>query len=605
MEEINLNFTKGNDDDTSKKIEVDQPNIDTSLSDLSKFHTQITGEFNDTEKQEEFPSRFYQALLSGANEFSSNQIVERKIFHEDWIDSVEQYFPNLDKITRDPKLSLRYDEEVVAIEKAKKINSKSVRHLSSNTQFIREVRKDNFVIPNKILTTNPELETATYENRFIKTLIDRLFIFVRARHQVVLDNIESFEKREVNFNNQFEFRENQIEMKSNMVQRQDLKEDESNIANQELLRRIELLNKKIGGLKSSPFMETMKNAKKVLPPIQQTNIFQKNVDYKNCYQLYLFLDKFNRLKFDIDRKDAKLYFDRVYQKQLYQGILYSYSTILSNQKALDFHYKYLDINEYQKRFEQNKKKRIDDIASELDPFILENSKINEYYLQQAKKLFEQNLDKYASIAPTYTQALKKAVKDSIAISNAIYADIFDLGEGGDDFDVFRRSVKEDLDAKLRAQRNKARIARIIRETKEEDYITTIREERKIINEVKLLDNKVLDHGKEEYYKEALVLQAEEKAKKEVQGREKYVKYMETTFAEFCDARLQIAELKDKSRDTINKKEKELETSADQLIEKMKKLVANTLNKINKNDKEELANVKQQLKDVFATYKVKP
>ena len=41
------------------------------------------------------------------------------------------------------------------------------------------------VIPKRILTTQAEIEYAIYENRFIKSLIDRLFDFVNRRYDLV------------------------------------------------------------------------------------------------------------------------------------------------------------------------------------------------------------------------------------------------------------------------------------------------------------------------------------------------------------------------------------------------------------------------------------
>jgi hypothetical protein len=146
-------------------------------SDLKQFHQILNDAFYEIEREEEFPNYFYDAFLNGDVEIYQKQIEEIKTFHEDWIGTIESFFPSLDKITKDPKSGLRYEQNVTAIEKAKKTNKDSVRHLSQNTHLIKEMRGDD-VLPKSILTTQAEIEYAIYENRFIKTLIDRLYEFV-------------------------------------------------------------------------------------------------------------------------------------------------------------------------------------------------------------------------------------------------------------------------------------------------------------------------------------------------------------------------------------------------------------------------------------------
>ena len=57
--------------------------------------------------------------------------------------------------------------------------------------------------------------------------------------------------------------------------------------NNALVKRIEGLIKQINGFMSTMFWEEVKNAKPVQPPIMQTSILLKNIDYKNCYTLWL------------------------------------------------------------------------------------------------------------------------------------------------------------------------------------------------------------------------------------------------------------------------------------------------------------------------------
>ena len=80
---------------------------------------------------------------------------------------IETYIPSLNKIVNDYKVQLRVEREIVNIERAKKINSESVRQLAQNTHQIKEVRAGNKVVPKKILTSHSDIDSGLYENRFI------------------------------------------------------------------------------------------------------------------------------------------------------------------------------------------------------------------------------------------------------------------------------------------------------------------------------------------------------------------------------------------------------------------------------------------------------
>ena len=254
-----------------------------------------------------------------------------------------------------PKSGLRYEQEVTAIEKAKRVNSDSVRHLAANTHLIKEYKNGN-VIPKGILVTNAEIDYGIYENRFIKTLVDRLFDFIDRRHNIIKKNVESFERRHFNMKSNYEIQDSRVEFEVNLVVTEDVEDESINQKNQELLKRVEYLLKQINNLKTTQFMEQLKNTKPIMPPIMQTSILQKNVDYKSCYNLWLYLDRYHTLDFDNEVKEKNLSIDNFYMKNIYQLALQAFTTVYGNQKALEEHYQYLDVREYRKKSPKNHKK---------------------------------------------------------------------------------------------------------------------------------------------------------------------------------------------------------------------------------------------------------
>ncbi len=539
------------------------------ISDLRIFHEQLNSAFYELEKEVEFPNHFYQSLLSGSNEIYQKSVEEKKIFHEDWIQTVESYFNSLDKITRDPKSGLKYLQEVEAIEKAKKINSDSIRHLAANTQLIKEV-KGTDVIPKRILTTQAEIEYAIYENRFIKTLVDRLFDFVNRRFDIVKHNVENYSSRYFNMKSEFEMRGSLIELTIDMKMKDPLLDDAQAKANQELLNRIQNLLKLVNGIRVSPFMEGLKNAKPVVPPIMQTSILLKNVDYKNCYHLWLYLDKYNLLNFDVEVKEKNLSFDRYYLRNVYQTALTTFTTVYGNQKALEDHYEFLDTKAYTRKSPKFVKKSLEELLTAPDPFVLEDTTINQYFLEQNKKAFKEKLDRFQEESSSYDVALRKALRDTIQISNALFEDFFGLNEDEEDYDIFSRLVKEDLDSELLEAKERARVARIIRETKEVDYNNSIRLEKRMLKEIDRIDKEIQKKLKKKHLEEAKKQALEEKIRLERKNLDKNQKAL-SSYLEFVAEQKRLLQEQNKVLlDRIKEEEKNIKAEEKKIIEAEKK-----------------------------------
>ncbi|MDY0075125.1 MAG: DUF2357 domain-containing protein [Acholeplasmataceae bacterium] len=490
------------------------------VSDLRKFHEQLNQAFYDLEREEEFPNHFYQALLSGENEIYQKSIQESKVFHEDWIETIESYFSSLDKITRDPKSGLKYLQEVVQIEKAKKVNSDSIRHLAANTQLIKEVRGRD-VIPKQILTTQAEIEYAIYENRFIKTLVDRLFDFVNRRYDLVKSNVETHNNKYFNLKSTFDIRESKINLEVDLKIQDTIDDDLLAKANHELLTRIQSLLKRVNAIRVSPFMEGLKQAKPIIPPIMKTSIILKNVDYNNCYNLWLYLDKYNLLNFDVDIKEQNLTLDRYYLRNVYQTALTAFTNVYGNQKALEDHYQYLDVAEYKRKSPKMVKKSLNELMTSADPYTMEDNQINQFFLEQNKKILQGRIDEAMEESSSYDVALRKALRDTIAISNALFKDFFELEDDMDREDLFfSRMVKQDLDHELLKAKDRARVARIIRETKEVDYNNAIRLEKRMLKDIVNVNKEIQKGLKKRAIEEAKKKAIEERIKHERKNLEK-------------------------------------------------------------------------------------
>lgn len=534
-------------------------------NELKQFHQAITDAYYDIEMNESFPNYFYDAFLSGNNEMYQKSITEKKAFHVDWIPTLESYLPSLNKIIMDPKSGLRYEQPVVTIEKAKKVNAQSIRHLSMHSHMIKEVRQD-MVVPKKIMTTQAEIEYGIYENRFIKSLIERLFEFVFRRYNIIKKNIESFNKRHFDLKSEFELMNTDINLDIHVNFKRRIENKEELEKNNEMLKRIESLMNQINGFMSTVFWEELKNAAPVKAPIMQTSILLKNVDYKNCYTLWLYLDRFNHLDFDNEVTEKNLTFDRYYKKNIYQIALQTVSMIYGNQLALADHYQYLNEKNYRRKSPKVINKTIEGLLTQDQHSEVEDFTMNEYFLQQSKKQFDELLEEKKQESSNYDVALRRALRETIQITNSLFESYFELNDRpeGEDF-MFRSLVKESTYDQLQKAKQRARVMKIIRETKEVDYNNMMRLEKRILRELDQLNKVYLEEEKINIQKEAKQKALEEKIKLEQKNASKEKARIERYLAYVSKQRKQLADRHKKTTEKIKQTRAKVKLTEKQIL----------------------------------------
>lgn len=263
-----------------------------------KYASKVSELLDDEKAREIFDS-----LSTGKNSYMRIDRVESSSYDVAWIDMIESCIPDLGTIVNNPRLTTKETQDLVPVELARKTNADSVKHLASHTQFIKEVTDEGDVIPNKVLNIGADDEVKTYENRFIATLIRRLVLFVEKRYEfvkkyaVLHDHEVLFFKNESNVNGSDVFIETKVKVVSP-------KTDPQSITNTKYLERIEQMRQFILYYYNSKFMKKFKNERDVRNPILMTNIIRKNQIYHHCYELYRFLESYDRLgvAYNVDEK---------------------------------------------------------------------------------------------------------------------------------------------------------------------------------------------------------------------------------------------------------------------------------------------------------------
>lgn len=228
--------------------------------------------------------------------FKSNVSSDSMSF--DWVDEFEFACPYIDNIIKKPKMALIKEEDVVKIEKAKKITVASVKDLSRHTHYIEKIdRKTNEVKPSKILIIRNEETFNIYENRFIYTLIDNLTRFIM-RKEAILEEFSTEKNKTLEYVAST-FTENEkisIELKINSDELpKNSGDNEFSKEIEEIKVRLRKIKDYISGWKRSEFMKALdkEHVSFVTSPIKKTNMILKNPNFQIAMKLWTFLQTYD------------------------------------------------------------------------------------------------------------------------------------------------------------------------------------------------------------------------------------------------------------------------------------------------------------------------
>lgn len=222
------------------------------------------------------------------SEFSANES------NFDWLNEVEFALIYLDNIVRSPRVILVNEEEVVKVERAKKITVASIKNLARNTHFIEKIDDETKdVQPSKILEVRSEESYNTYENRFIFTLIDMLTRFI-ARQEESLKDIKNDSSKTLQYAASTSINGERVKIELNINSQEETKLDndkETQEKLKEIKERIKKIKQYLTYWNKSEFIKNLIKARAsfVIPPIKKTNLILKNPNFQVATRLWEFL----------------------------------------------------------------------------------------------------------------------------------------------------------------------------------------------------------------------------------------------------------------------------------------------------------------------------
>ena len=422
---------------------------------MEKSYLELYLEYKDSLNSLTTDNVFYDAMENcidtGDNKYSLfNRYFEKKIDLK-WVEEIEACIIPLDNIMRVPRKFIVQEEEIVPIERARKITNESIRHLAQHTNMIAKVEGDD-VTPNQILNVFREESYEVYENRFVYTLMQNLIRFIDVRYNVLFnvsddDNMASL-KMESGFNRGREKVTYKLEV-SAQSGGGELDDTATGLEgeNATAFQRIERIKKIINEYAHSPFMKELQNCVPVRPPIMRTNAIQKNPNFRACLKLWQFIQSYTDLGYEITVKESNDMVSDEYRTQLNQMMALNYMMLKANTMSEDA------VGKQKRR--KLKPKLLKRLAEELVlDYDMEDVEIQRVFVEEVKRVSKKKMEGEKKIQEAIQRALdsenarKKAIEDKIKAKIAHEKEM-----------ERRRIAREKERERLAKQKEKERIAR--------------------------------------------------------------------------------------------------------------------------------------------------
>ncbi len=353
---------------------------------------------NESLNQDEFFSNM-NSLLSVKTDY------EKREYDYEWIDIIDETLPYLDNILRNPKRFIINEEEVVKVEKSKKVTVESIIHLSQHTNYIQKIEDNGDVKPSKILNINKEESLDTYENRFIYTLINNVRNFYEKRRAETGDYSYFKDKKQLKFEANTVIDTEEVQISLDISSKNEAKLDtKKNAGEESVADRLKRIKVQLDGFTMSELMQTLAklHVPPVRSPIRKTNVILKNPNFQKAEALWNYMQMYEEK--DISENDHQEYYDTGSLKKEYNQ---AFLSLYTANKMLDHENKTMSEN-----------KLLSKTMNRLIENILEsNYEITE---QEIKDLFNKQLKLIKKANEAKRRRIKKLLLDKLNDENKSY-----------------------------------------------------------------------------------------------------------------------------------------------------------------------------------------
>lgn len=432
---------------------------------MNKSYLELYLEYKDylasATSDNEFYSEMDTAINSGTNSYSLfNRYFDKKIDLK-WVEEIEACIIPLDNIIRVPRKFIVQEEEIVPIERARKITNESIRHLAQHTNMIAKVEGDD-VTPNQILNVFREESYEVYENRFVFTLMQNLVRFIDVRYNVLFNISDDDNMASLKMESDFTRGREKIQYKLEVSAQSAGSEIEGEVGpegeNATAFQRIERVKRIINEYANSSFMKELRNCVPVRPPIMRTNAIQKNPNFRACLKLWQFIQSYNELGYEITVKESNDMVSAEYMNELNRMTALNYMMLKANTLSED------SVGKQKRR--KLKPKLLKRLAEELVmDYDMEEVEIQRVFVDEVKRVSRKKIEGEKKIQEAIQRALdaenarKKAIEDKIKAKIAHEKEMERRRIAREQERARKEKEKERQRIKREKEREKARIAK--------------------------------------------------------------------------------------------------------------------------------------------------
>lgn len=335
-----------------------------------------------------------------------------------WLEMYEQSIPYIDNFLRNPKRFIINEEEIVKVEKAKKVTVESVIHLTQHTNLIEDYNvKTGEVRPAKILNINKEESLDTYENRFVHTLIKNMRMFYD-RHADALGGGSYFldsKNAEYSAITKMGTEEVKMEVKYESYNKSSL-EEEGNNSQESVESRLRAIKIRLDGFMGTDLMVTLDrlHVADVTSPIRKTNAILKNPNLQICTRMWNYIQSYMQDDSKEERAEKDYMDNGDIKSQFDQSFMFNYIALSSLSKANSV--------QSEKKVISLTLSRVIENILDMNDEILE-SKIKEVFKEEFKTAQTAVGERNKKIVDLFNQKLKKENDKIFNATNTLGVDL--------------------------------------------------------------------------------------------------------------------------------------------------------------------------------------
>ena len=267
---------------------------------------------------------------NGNDELSGNAY--NRVIDMEWVEMIEGKLPYIEKAIDEQRKFIEEYKEVDRIDKVKQVGKDAVQHLTQHANLIMAIEEDGSVVPERLLNTHREDSFATYENRFLHTLIHNCIYFVEARFRALQDapndsSSKMHMDRELVIGHEkmgFTIVHHAEKHERDKIDRD---EDLSSLTDFERIERIRMT---LDDFCNTDLIKSLNGCIKVKSPINKTNCIKQDPAFKQCYDLWVFIEAYRKTGYVLEKNVFEGQMPEDVQKDMYDVMAFQHFVVTMN-----------------------------------------------------------------------------------------------------------------------------------------------------------------------------------------------------------------------------------------------------------------------------------